>query len=277
MVWTPQGPSPSVDERRFTNWARMAASTIAVALRDLDPSQREKTLNAYRSYRDQPPSMFTSIGEGAQRRLEDLVGGERLRGVVLVALEPLAITPTLQPLDSFDFVTALNRRFYVGGVWFSILALNGQYLKDASDSILRYILLHELVQGEIYRGMAERGVKAVSLGERDSVHLKAQRETLEQLRLTDRNLTEERGLLRAIFPLKPAVPALFVTAALYLYLENNLRDLKECGAPSVHQYERDLEQYFATEFPQTLDLQRRVYAEFVNSLEKNLGFPGPHT
>gem|GEM_PF-1780035 len=41
----------------------------------------------------------------------------------------------------------MNRRFYCQGLWFSVMSLNTEYVRQASDRMLTFVLDHEFEMG----------------------------------------------------------------------------------------------------------------------------------
>ncbi|MCD6387105.1 MAG: hypothetical protein J7L30_02145, partial [Methanophagales archaeon] len=167
-------------EREYLAWLKFSAREIAESLRRLGAERREEIFAFYEKVLREPEKMHSPLSTDERKRLERILGGgargehasvsasevatgERLRSVVLLKTPAVVFAHAIFPTSSFfDVGVAMHRRFFVGGRWFAVISLNASYLEIASDAMLRYLLEHELIQGEMYEELARMNVRHLS-------------------------------------------------------------------------------------------------------------------
>ncbi|MBL7117576.1 MAG: hypothetical protein ISS94_02170, partial [Candidatus Syntrophoarchaeum sp.] len=136
-------------EAEYVAWVQVAAREIAATLKKLDVNKITKIIEFYEKSLKQPASMHFSLESEEEETIEELAGKGRLKNTILLKTKALIFAPSIlvPSTSSLDYGTAMHRRFFLRGLWFSIIALNEAYIKSATEPMLRYMLEHELAQG----------------------------------------------------------------------------------------------------------------------------------
>ena len=230
-------------EAEYIAWVQAAAKEIAVTLKKLDVNGIAKIVEFYDKSLEHPASMHMPIESKEKETIEKLIGSNRVENTILLKTRALIFAPTIlaPPTSSLDYGTAMHRRFFLHGLWFSVIALNEAYLESATEPMLRYMLEHELAQGEIYKELAAHQIKILSPEMKGVVHEEARVKAIQQSAISADELQRERQLILDLSAQSPLVPTHFASASLFRYLEKNWEEVKPFGLPSQNEIERELE------------------------------------
>ncbi len=212
---------PEEDERK---WMTHAARDVAEILKNREVSRIVSTLEFYERCLNEPVSLHVPLSDEEEELLMRLAGEERLKNTILLKTEALIFAPS--PSGSFDYGTAMHRRFFVHDAWFSIIALNEAFLGYASEMMLRYVLEHELVQGDLYKELAKRGLRNLNTDIKGLIDEETRREAIQHTGITEEELEAEWKLILELVNKCPLVPTHFASAALFSYIEQNRVDVE---------------------------------------------------
>ncbi|MBN1455492.1 MAG: hypothetical protein JW945_04505 [Methanomicrobia archaeon] len=263
------------EDAAYVAWLRANAKTLADIFKRLDPYRIQNLIRRYETYRDRPVSLYASLSDAEERAIKKHAGTERLTKIIMVKTDPFIFAPSIvTPADaSLDLGTAIFRRFFIHGSWVSVIALNETFLTAASESMLRYVLEHELAQGEIYTEMAEYKLQNLSPDMRGVVHEEARMKAIKRSGISEDEVEQERQLIIELSGRHPVVPVHFASAALVTYLRANWAQLQQFGAVSQTEMERELEGPTAS----LLDRVERaieLYGVFLRALKRELTMTG---
>jgi hypothetical protein len=211
------------------------------------------------------------------KRLERLAG-DKISKYVLVETEAITFFPSIYTSfpGALDFSVAMNRRFFYQELWFPIIALNSEYIKQSSDRILGFTLEHEFEMSRIYKQISAN-LRSLSADEKRDVANSAMQQASGRRQITQDELIEDERLIVHLSKSQPLIPKPYAETALMVFLEDNFSDLRSFGIPS----ESDDEQLFGAqlyeEFIGWADFSRKTYALFVREvladlIESNRGY-----
>jgi len=227
----------------YIAWLQNQAKEIATTLKKLDSTRINEIIEFYEQYLEHPASMHVPLEGEEEETIGQLVGKDRLKNIILLKTKAIIFAPSiLAPFaGSLDYGTAMYRRYPLHGRWFSIIALNEAYLKSATKSMLRYLLEHELAQGEIYKELALHHIKILSLEMRGIVHEEARMRAIQWSCISTEEVNQERQLILDLSAWHPVVPVHLASASLFRYLEENWERIKQLGLASRDELEKELE------------------------------------
>lgn len=230
-------------DEEYIAWLGVEAKEIAATLKKLDPDKITRIITYYEEYLKHPASMHVPLERDEIETIERLIGKERLKNIILLKTGALIFTPSiLAPhASSLDYGTAMYRRFSLHGLWFSVIAVNEAYLKSATKSMLRYMLEHELAQGEIYADLAVQNIKNLSLGMKGAVHEEAKMSAMQWSGISTEEVEQEQHLILDLSTHHPVVPVHLASASIFKYLTENWEAVKQFGLASRNESEKELE------------------------------------
>jgi len=162
---------------------------------------------------------------------------------------------------------AMHRRFFVGGRWFAVISLNASYLEIASDAMLRYLLEHELIQGEMYEELARMNVRHLSPELKGAYHEAARLEAIRRTRISEEEVRSEEEIIRELSLKEPLVPTGFAASSIYLHLLRNYEALRHFGWESRDDMEREWER-LSHEFASWIEFSVHSFGVFVSELKR---------
>lgn len=231
------------DDAEYIKWLQVKAEEISATLKKLDPHRINQIIKSYEQYLDHPASLHVPLEDDKKETIKQLVGNDRLKNIILLKTKAFIFAPSiLTPYkSSLDFGTAMYRRFSLHGLWFSIIAMNEEYLKSATKPMLRYMLEHELAQGEIYAELAVHNIKNIGLDMKGVIHEDARIKAIQRSGISDSEVEQEKQLIIDLSAHHPLVPVHFASASLFKYLVENWEQLKQFGLASQNETEKELE------------------------------------
>jgi hypothetical protein len=262
-------------EAEYIAWVENAAKEIAETLKTLDVSKISKIIEFYEKRLEHPASMHQPLDSKEKKAVEKLIGKDRLRDTIVLKNRALIFAPSIlvPSASSLDYGTAMHRRFLLRGLWFSVIALNEAYLTSATELMLKYMLEHELTQGEIYKELAEQPLKNIGSEIKGAVHEEARIKAIQRSAISEDEVERERQLILNLSTEYPVVPVQFASASLFRYLEEHWEEIKQFGVASQNETEKELEQQ-AHKFTDWADFARNAFEIFLKSLKREITMTG---
>jgi hypothetical protein len=262
-------------EAEYIAWVENAAKEIAETLKTLDVSKISKIIKFYEKRLEHPASMHQPLDSKEKKAVEKLIGKDRLRDTIVLKNRALIFAPSIlvPSASSLDYGTAMHRRFLLRGLWFSVIALNEAYLTSATELMLKYMLEHELTQGEIYKELAEQPLKNIGSEIKGAVHEEARIKAIQRSAISEDEVERERQLILNLSTEYPVVPVQFASASLFRYLEEHWEEIKQFGVASQNETEKELEQQ-AHKFTDWADFARNAFEIFLKSLKREITMTG---
>ena len=223
-------------------WIERAAKEVADTLKNRRVNEIIEIVDFYEKSLAAPASMHMPLDTDEEEVIKRLAGNDQLKNTILLKTRALIFSPSiLAPSSgSLDYGTAIHRRFFLRGLWFSIIALNEVYIKSASEPMLRYMLEHELAQGKIYKELAAQRIKRLDSDMKRIVHEEARAKAIRISTIPEEELERERQLILDLASKHPLVPAHFASTSLFNYLEENWAEVKQFGLPSQDEIDEEL-------------------------------------
>jgi hypothetical protein len=263
------------DDEAYLTWLLSNAKEIAETLKKLDPHRITQIIQSYEHYRDHPAVLHSPLDDEETATITQLVGSERLKNVLLLKSSAFIFAPSIlaPSQESLDFGAAMYRRFPLHGTWFSVIAVNETYLKTATNSMLRYMLEHELAQGEIYTELSAHDVRNISSDMKAEIHEEARIKAMQWSCISSGEMAQERRLILDLSAHHPLVPVHFASASLFKYLEAHWKDLQQFGVVSRNETEQAMET--STEkLAEWADFAINSFGSFLKELKKELTMTG---
>ena len=262
-------------EAEYIAWVQAAAKEIAETLKKLNFNKIDQNIEFYEKSLEHPASMHSPLEKSEKEVIENLVGKKRVKNAILVKTKALIFAPTILAPSTFplDYGTAMHRRFFLHGLWFSVIALNEVYLESATEPMLRYMLEHELAQGEIYKELATQSIKILSSEMKGVVHEEARVKAIQRSAISAQELERERQLILDLSAQSPLVPTHFASTSLFRYLEKNWEEVKRFGLPSQNEKEKELE-LSAEKFADWADFSCSSFKIFLKVLKQEITMTG---
>ncbi|MCK4731387.1 MAG: hypothetical protein KAT65_02915 [Methanophagales archaeon] len=262
-------------EAEYIAWVQAAAKEIAETLKKLNFNKIDQNIEFYEKSLEHPASMHSPLEKSEKEVIENLVGKKRVKNAILVKTKALIFAPTILAPSTFplDYGTAMHRRFFLHGLWFSVIALNEVYLESATEPMLGYMLEHELAQGEIYKELATQSIKILSSEMKGVVHEEARVKAIQRSAISAQELERERQLILDLSAHAPLVPTHFASASLFRYLEKNWEEVRRFGLPSQNEKEKELE-LSAEKFADWADFSYSSFKIFLKELKKEITMTG---
>jgi len=259
----------------YIAWLQIEAKEIAASLKKLEPSRITEIIAFYEGYIEHPESMHVPLEGDEEETIGQLIGNDRIKNIMLLKTKAIIFTPSiLVPYaGSLDYGTAMYRRYPLHGLWFSVIALNEAYLKSATKSMLRYMLEHELAQGEIYAELAVHNVQILSLEMKGMIHEEARMKAIQRSRISTEEVNQERALILELSAQNPVVPVHLASASLFRYLEENWERVKPFGLASKNEMEKELEIPFE-KLAEWSDFSVHAFELFLKKLKRELTTTG---
>lgn len=265
----------SMDDNRgyidaeYTAWLKSAAKEVAVTLKKLDFAHIKEIIAYYEEYREYPASMYALLEDNEEEMVKSLIDTDRIQYILLVKTKPIFFFPSiLSPFtSSLDYGVAMYRRYPLHSLWFSVIALNESYLKSATESMLRYLLEHELTQGEIVE-LARHRVKTLSPAMKGIIHEEARIKAIQRSGITLKEIKKEQALILELSAQLPMVPAHLASSSLFLFLERNWERVKQLGLPSTNEREKNPNEKLG------IDLSLQAFGFFLKELKQELSMTG---
>ena len=269
------GEQRSSEDAAYLAWLRANAKLLAEIFKKLDSYRIQYLIRSYQTYRDRPVSLYAPLLGDEERALKKLAGTERLTKIIIVKMGAFIFAPSiLMPANaSLDLGTAMFRRFYIHDSWVSVIALNETFLTAATEPMLRYVLEHELAQGEIYTEMADYNLQNLSPDMRGVVHEEARMKAIKRSGISEDEVERERQLIIELSGRHPVVPVHFASAALVRYLIANWAQMQQFGTISKTETERALEGPTASLLDR-VELAIELYSIFLRALKRELTMTG---
>ncbi len=263
-------------DAEYIAWLQVEAKEIAETLKKLYPGRTNQIIKSYEKYLNHPASMHVPLEYDEEETIERLIGKERLKNIILLKTEAVIFAPSIlapHNMGSLDYGAAMYRLFSLHGLWFSVIAMNEEYLNSATKNMLRYMLEHELAQGEIYAELAVQNIKSLSLELKGAIHEEARMKAIQWSCISSEEVEQERQLIIGLSALHPLVPVHFASASLFKYLEENWDTVKQFGQASRNETEKELE--FSTEkLAEWADSAINSFNIFLKALKREITMTG---
>jgi len=264
-------------EAEYIAWLQIAAKEIAETLKNLEVKKINEIVEFYEKSLEHPASMHMPLKSEEEENLEKLIGSHRIESTILLKTKALIFAPSIlvpsAATRSLDYGIAMHRRFFLRGLWFSVIALNEDYLQSATEPMLRYMLEHELAQGEIYKELVAQHIKILSSKMKGVVHEEARLKAIQQSAISTDELQRERQLILDLSAQSPLVPTHFASASLLKYLEANWEEVKPFGLPSQNEIEKGLE-LSSEKFADWTDFSCSSFKIFLTELKQKITMTG---
>jgi hypothetical protein len=253
-------------EEEYRLWISLAAKDVASALNRLKPDETRNIIARNEQYLEKPGSVFGTSGLDSIRKLVPL-------NIVLLSTDAVVFSQSIfAPLPGvFDYAVAMYRRYYLGS-WYSIITLNTMYLEEASETMLKYALFHELLQKEIYEENMRSGVRKFTPMEKRKISNETLNRAIESSGITQDELLEENELMQKVSFHSPLIPKPFAETALYWYMEQNLEEFKQYAEASKTEKEEEVGKKLNSDFKGWLDFSTSIYSMFLASVKKELNY-----
>jgi hypothetical protein len=256
-------PNREQFEQEYRDWILLMARDAAVRLAMMPPEKREEVLSAYRRLKD-PRMVMRKICE--EERILGLAG-ERLAGFIAVETPAVAFFPSMYSYlpGALDYAVAMNRRFFAGGLWYPMIALNSEYIRRASDRILAFTLEHELVMSRLFMEISGN-LRSLSTDDKREITDSAGKISSQKLGITPEELREDETLMNQLSLSQPLIPKSYAERAMLIYLEDQLPDLEGFGQKSRSQEEAALGEELYREFRGWSEFSQETYELFVREI-----------
>lgn len=253
-------------EEDYTLWIQSAAKDIAFALGQLKPHEIKSIISRSEQYLGEPESVYGTDGLEAARKMAP-------ENILLLSTDAVVFSQSIfvRMPSVFDYAVALNRRYYLGS-WYSIITLNRKYLEEASETMLKYTLEHELLQKEVYEENIRNEARKFTPEEKRKISDDTLNRAIEKSGITREELQREKALMLGISHNSPLIPKPFAETALYWYIERHLDELKYLGEPSKTEKEEALGKKLNADFKEWIDFSSGVYSLFLSEIKKELNY-----
>jgi hypothetical protein len=262
-------------DAEYIAWLQLEAKEIAATLKRLAPDRIKAIISAYAGFIKRPASMHAPLDHEERALVEELVGKERLQKIILVKSRAIIFAPSILAPQTglLDYGTAMYRRFFLHGRWVSVIAVNEVYLRLATKPMLRYMLEHELAQGEIYADLARERIEALSREQKGLIHEEARMNAIQWSCISSEEVEQERQLIIELSTQYPLVPVHFASASLFRYLAANWDDVKDSGTPSQNEAEQELE-LTLEQLSEWAEFAIKTFTIFFKELKRELTMTG---
>ncbi len=269
---------PEADRERFEeeyrNWIRLMSRDAACRLAALPACRRKAVLAAYDRFRD-PGAVFGPLSDATRI---DRLARERISSFIVLETEAVAFFPSIySSLPSIqDFAVALNRRFFYQGLWFPMISLNAEYIRQSSDRVLAFAMEHEFEMNRIYQELS-LNFRSLPSEEKKDVADSAQKISMQRLQITPQELIDDESIMLRLSCSQPLLPKPFAEMAMQLYLEDHLPQLQSYGVTSRDREEESFGEELYSEFCGWSEFSVKTYEIFVREIhcnlrESNLGY-----
>jgi hypothetical protein len=253
-------------EEEYTLWIKSAAKDVAFSLNQLKPDEARSIIARNEQYLEKPESVFGRDGLEAVKKLAP-------ENILLLSTEAIVFSQSIfAPLPGvFDYAVAMNRRYYLGS-WYSIITFNTVYLKEASETMLKYALFHELFQKEIYEENLRSSSRKFAHEEKRKISNETLNKAIESSGITSDELIKENQLMLRISLHSPLIPKPLAETALYWYMEKNLEEFREYAEESKTENEDAAGKKLNSDFKGWLDFSTNTYRIFLTDIKKELNY-----
>ncbi|MGB3945148.1 MAG: hypothetical protein WBK88_10185 [Methanothrix sp.] len=243
------------------------ARDLAEELARSDPGDRDRILHRCREMED-PLEVFRPLSN--PDRIADLAG-KQADGYILMETDAVTFFPSMGSgtPGALDYAVAMNRRYFIRGLWFSIISLNCEYLKRAPDGIIAYALEHEFEMGRLYQE-AFGEMRKLSPGEKLQISQAAHQTSIDKTRVSLADLIDEEMLMLQLSGSQPPIPKPYAETALLAYLEDNISKLEVFGSKSRDEGEDAFGAELYAEFEGWSLFSRESYRLFVREVDQGV-------
>lgn len=253
-------------EKEYSMWIRAAAKNIAFSLSHIKPDDVRKLLIRNEDYLNNPESVFGTDGL-------EVVHEFTPDNILFLSTDAVVFSQSIfAPLpDVFDYAVSMNRRYYIGS-WYSIITLNRMYLKEASQSMLKYAIFHELLQKDVYEENMRKSLRKFTPEEKRKISKDTEILAIQKAGITTEELLQEKDLMLDISSRSPLIPKPFAETALYWYVEKNIESLQKYSESSRTEKEEAVGKKLNEDFKGWLDFSSNTYKNFLSELKKELNY-----
>ncbi len=253
-------------EEEYTLWIKSAAKDIAFALNQLKPDEIKRIIALNEHYLKEPESVYRNDGLETARKLAP-------SNILLLSTDAVVFSQSIFVRAPYilDYAVALNRRYYLGS-WYSIITLNRIYLEEANETMLKYMLEHELLQKEIYEENMRDRVRRFTPEEKRRISDETLNKAIEKSGITPDELAEEKKLMLRISLVSPLIPKPFAETSLYWYMEKNLEEFRQFSEASRTENEDELGKKLNSDFKEWIDFSMDTYKIFLSDVKKELNY-----
>lgn len=254
-------------EQDYRDWIRLMSRDAAFRLSALPPENQNKVLKAYENFRD-PLAVFRSLSEA--ERVSRLAG-EQISSFILIETDAITFFPSVYSAvpGIQDFAVVMNRRFYCQGLWYPIISLNSEYMRQSSDRLLTFALEHEFEMNRIYLEITS-SLRGLSRDEKRDAAVFAEETTRERTGITREELMEDELLMLRLSRTMPLLPKPYAEMAMQLYIESGLSDMHSIGQKSRSPEEESFGEELYREFQGWSKFSQETYELFVREIRSNL-------
>jgi len=246
---------------------RLMAKDAAYRLAMMPADRRLEIVDAYRIFKD-PRCIFHGLIDPERvRRLT----GDKTSGYILLETDAVAFFPSMFVAASgaVDFAVAMNRRFYCRELWFPIISLNSEYIRQSNDRLLTFALEHELEMSRIFQDISKK-LRMLSVDEKREITESAEHISRDRVQITPEELVQDEKLMHRLSLTQPLIPKSYAERAMLLYLEDNFEELKAYGLPSRNPEEQAFGEELYEEFRGWSDFSQTTYEIFVQEISSQL-------
>jgi hypothetical protein len=241
--------------------SRDAAHRLAA----MAPEVRDKVLKDYARFKD-PRSVFRRLSEAA--RIERLAG-DKIASYIVVETDAVVFFPSIYSPLALDFAVAMNRRFFCRGLWFPIICLNSEYIRQSTDRVLTFALEHEFEMSRIYQELS-LNLRAISQDEKRDAMEHALKISEERLKITQDELIEDENLMHRLSGTQALIPKPYAEKAMLIFLDDNYSEMESYGIPSRSPEEEAFGKELFQEFQSWSLFSQKTYELFVREISANL-------
>ncbi len=241
--------------------SRDAAHRLAA----MAPEARDKVLKDYTRFKD-PRAVLRRLSDAA--RIKRLAG-EKIASYIVVETDAVVFFPSVYSPLALDFAVAMNRRFFCRGLWFPIISLNSEYIRQSTDRVLTFALEHEFEMSRIYQELS-LNLRAISQNEKRDAMEHALKISGERLKITQDELIEDENLMHRLSGTQALIPKPYAEIAMLLFLEDNYSELESYGIPSRSPEEENFGKELFQEFQSWSLFSSKTYELFVREISANL-------
>jgi hypothetical protein len=262
---------PKDDRERFKeeyrDWIRLMSRDAACRLSPLPHPEQKKILKAYEDFKD-PGRVYRELSLAV--RVKSLAA-ERISSFIVVETSAITFFPSVcSPIPgALDYAVAMNRRLFCRKLWFPIISLNSEYIRQSRDRTLAFALEHEFEMSRIYQEVSSR-LQPISPDEKRDIMTSAKDFSQKKLTITPEELIEDDRLMNQLSISSPLLPKPYAEMALLHYLNANFSSLVPLGQKSAGPEEEAFGEELAEEFSSWSDFSAKTYELFVREIAANL-------
>jgi hypothetical protein len=253
-------------EEDYRDWIRLMSRDAACRLSALPLPEQKRILKAYEDFKN-PGQVFRELSQAERVRS---LAGERISSFIVVETSSITFFPSVcSPLPgALDYAVAMNRRLFCRKLWFPIISLNSEYIRQSPDHTLAFALEHEFEMSRIYQEISS-SQKTVSPDEKRDIMISAQEIAQQKQTITPEELIEDERLMNQLSLSSPLLPKPYGEMALLHYLEANFPSLEPFGQKSASPEEEALGEELAEEFSSWSEFSAKTYELFVREIAAN--------